>query len=58
MKKLLSIIFLFSYIIAFSQQKAKIGMSLEEAKKLFPTAKESKYEQETNLTIEEIPFTV
>jgi hypothetical protein len=53
MKKLLTVAFLFSCTIAFSQQKAKIGMSLEEAKKLFPTAKESKYEQEINLTIED-----
>ncbi len=53
MKKLLTILFLFTCITAFSQQKAKIGMSLEEAKKLFPSAKESKYEKEINLTIED-----
>lgn len=53
MKKLLSIIFLLSFTIAFSQQKAKIGMSLEEVKKLYPAAKESRYQQEVNLTIED-----
>ena len=53
MKKNLSILFLFLCSIAFSQQKAKIGMSLEQAKKLYPKAKESKYQEEINLTHED-----
>ncbi len=53
MKKLLSILIFFSSTISFSQQKAKIGMSLHEAKKQYPYAKESKYQDEINLTVED-----
>ncbi len=49
MKKLLTISFLFAFVCVFSQPKAKIGMSLEDARKLFPNAIESKYEKTITL---------
>lgn len=57
MKKLISILFFFSCMLAFSQEsgcgKAKIGMGLKDVKKLYPNARESKYEKEITLTKED-----
>jgi hypothetical protein len=45
-----SLIFLCSALISFSQQKARIGMTLEEVAKLFPNAEETRHERTITIT--------
>lgn len=49
----LTVISFFSFTFSFSQQKAKIGMSLQDVKTLYPNARESRYDKEINLTVED-----